>query len=100
MFIFILTFLKPISEVEKYSDAHFEYLDKYYKAGNFLVSGKQNPWIGGAIICFAKDRAEAEKIASNDPFLINDIVKYDITELEATKWAPSFEKFVTNGNTL
>ena len=100
MFIFILTFLKPMSEVDKFAAAHFEYLDKYYASGNFLVSGKQNPWVGGAIICFAKDRVEAEKIAFEDPFHIHEIVKYDIFELEATKWAPAFEHFIKNNSAL
>ena len=100
MIIFIITFTKPMSEIGKYSDAHFEYLDKYYASGNFLVSGKQNPWTGGAIICFASDRQEAERIASEDPFLINNVVSYDIIELEATKWAHKFQSILMENRTL
>lgn len=100
MFLFIITFTKPISEIEKYAEAHFEFLDHYYATGNFLVSGKQNPWTGGAIICMADDRQQAEEIAAKDPFLIHDVVRYDIIELEATKWAEKFAPFVEANSTL
>lgn len=39
MFIFNLTFIKPLSVVERAMDAHNAYLDQHYADGTFLCSG-------------------------------------------------------------
>lgn len=54
MFIAILTYKKPLSEVDKYLDAHRRYLAEHYAAGNFIASGPQTPRVGGVIMIKAK----------------------------------------------
>ena len=49
MFIAILTYKKPLSEVDKYLQAHRDYLAGHYAAGDFIASGPQNPRIGGVM---------------------------------------------------
>lgn len=39
MFIFSITYLKPINEVEKYLPQHIDYLERYYQSGHFIASG-------------------------------------------------------------
>ena len=41
MFIAILTYKKPLSEVDRFLAAHQEYLAKHYAAGDFIASGPQ-----------------------------------------------------------
>lgn len=43
MFITILTYKKPLREVDKYLQTHREYLAKHYAAGDFIASGPQTP---------------------------------------------------------
>lgn len=50
MFIAILTYKKPLSEVDNYLSAHREYLAKHYAIGDFITSGPQIPRIGGVIM--------------------------------------------------
>ncbi len=38
MFIAILTYKKPLSEVDRFLAAHREYLAKHYAAGDFIAS--------------------------------------------------------------
>lgn len=85
MFIFKLTYKKPLAEVEKYLQAHREYLDSFYKSGKFIASGPQEPRVGGVILCNTNDLEEATKIYQTDPFFINDIADYDLTYFHATK---------------
>ena len=54
MFIFSLSYLKPISQVEKYLQAHIDYLERYYQLGHFIASGRKIPRTGGIIICRAE----------------------------------------------
>lgn len=94
MFIFVLTYNKPLSEVEKYLEEHRTYLDVNYEAGHFIASGRQEPRIGGVIICYAKTKEQALEIMISDPFYINEIAKYDVVEFCPTKYADGFEKFI------
>lgn len=91
MFILILTYQKPLDEVEKFLSEHKVYLDKFYQTGNFIASGRQNPRIGGVILCKAKDRSEVQSIIREDPFFINGIAKYEAIEFDATKYSEEFK---------
>ncbi|MBD5234039.1 MAG: GTP cyclohydrolase [Bacteroidales bacterium] len=85
MFIFKLTYKKPLEDVEKYLGAHREYLDKFYQAGNFIASGPREPRVGGVILCNAKSIENAKEIIAQDPFYIYEIADYEITWFHATK---------------
>ena len=84
MFIAILTYKKPLSEVDNYLSAHREYLAKHYAAGNFIASGPQTPRVGGVIMIKADNREAVDAIISEDPFHINDIANYQIVEFTPT----------------
>ncbi len=84
MFIATLTYKKPLSEVDKYLQAHRDYLAKHYAAGDFIASGPQNPRIGGVIMIKATDCEAVNTIISQDPFNINGIADYQIVEFTPT----------------
>ena len=50
MFIAILTYKKPLSEVDRFLAAHRKYLANHYADGDFIASGPQNPRVGGVIM--------------------------------------------------
>lgn len=85
MFIFKLTYKKPLTDVEKYLAAHREYLDNYYNAGYFIASGPREPRIGGIILCNVKTLEEAQSIIFQDPFFKEEIADYEVTQFHATK---------------
>lgn len=84
MFIAILTYKKPLSEVDRFLAAHREYLAKHYAAGNFIASGPQNPRIGGVILMKADNRTTVDAMIADDPFHINGIADYHIVEFTPT----------------
>ncbi|WP_330299550.1 YciI family protein [Streptomyces sp. NBC_00503] len=85
MFVMELTYTAPVEAVEEEMDAHIAWLDGYYAAGIFLASGRKVPRDGGMILAGGVSRAEIEKIASQDPFLLAGVCTYRITEFIATK---------------
>lgn len=87
MFIAILTYKKPLSEVDRFLAAHREYLAKHYAAGDFIASGPQNPRVGGAIMMKAYNREAVNAIIAEDPFHVNDIADYQIVEFVPTMFA-------------
>ena len=87
MFIAILTYKKPLEEVDRYLQAHREYLTAHYAAGDFIASGPQNPRIGGVIMINTQNHDFVETIIAQDPFYINDIADYQIVEFIPTMFA-------------
>lgn len=90
MFIAILTYKKPLSEVDKYLQAHRDYLAEHYAAGAFIASVPQNPRIGGVIMIKATDREVVNAIISQDPFNINGIADYQIAEFTPRMFCDEF----------
>ncbi len=84
MFIAILTYKKPLEEVDRFLQAHRNYLATHYAAGDFIASGPQNPRIGGVIMIKADDSKDVNSIISQDPFYINDIADYQMVEFTPT----------------
>lgn len=84
MFIAILTYKKPLEEVDRFLQAHREYLAEHYAAGHFIASGPQTPRVGGVIMIKADERATVDSIIAQDPFHINGIADYRIVQFTHT----------------
>lgn len=84
MFIAILTYKKPLKEVDRFLQAHREYLAEHYAAGHFIASGPQTPRVGGVIMIKADERATVDSIIAQDPFHINGIADYRIVQFTPT----------------
>lgn len=84
MFIAILTYKKSLNEVDRFLQAHREYLAKHYAAGDFIASGPQTPRVGGVIMIKAENRTTVDAIIAQDPFNINGIADYQIVEFTPT----------------
>lgn len=85
MFIIKLTYKTSISEVDKYTQAHREFLDYYYKQGLLLISGPMKPRTGGIIIAASTDKAHIESIFKQDPFYLAEIADYEFIEFTPVK---------------
>ena len=91
MFIFSLTYVKPLSEVERLLPAHIQFLDEHYKKHLFMCSGRKIPRTGGIILCNCADMAEAKAIMEKDPFYKEGIARYDIIEFVHSKSSEAFQ---------
>lgn len=91
LYIVSLTYKKALSEVEKYLSEHAAFLDRYYKKGVFILSGRKNPRTGGVILASNVSRSELEILLKEDPFHKNEIADYEIIEVVPTNYAKEFE---------
>ncbi|WP_298624906.1 YciI family protein [uncultured Legionella sp.] len=80
MFIVQLTFITPISEVDKYLRVHREFLDYHYKQGLLIASGPMKPRTGGIIIAATNDREHLESVFKEDPYYLAEIAEYQFIE--------------------
>ncbi len=91
MFIILLTYTKPLTEIDKHLVAHRTFLQKYYDSGDLVCSGPQNPRTGGVILARTKNKTHLEQILSGDPFKQNNVADYQIIEFEAVKFSENFK---------
>lgn len=84
MFIAILTYKKPLEEVDRFLQAHRDYLAVHYAAGDFIASGPQTPRVGGVIMIKTDNRLTVDSIIAQDPFNVNGIADYQIVEFTPT----------------
>ena len=84
MFIVILTYKKSLEEVDRYLQAHRDYLSEHYAAGDFIMSGPRTPRVGGVIVMRAENRSVVDTIMAQDPFKENGIADYHIVEFTPT----------------
>lgn len=94
MFIAILSYKKPLEDVDRFLQAHREYLAKHYAAGDFIASGPQTPRIGGVIMIKAENREAVDSIIAQDPFNINGIADYQIVEFTPTMFCDDILKTI------
>lgn len=91
MVILELIYKKSLDEVNKYLDAHREFLSKYYSEGIFIASGPKIPRDGGVILALI-DKDNARKIITEDPFFYHEIAEYKIIEFEPNKYSEPFKR--------
>ncbi|MBU3012691.1 GTP cyclohydrolase [Polaribacter vadi] len=85
MFIINLTYKTELDKVDQHINDHIEFLNEQYELGNFLVSGRKIPRTGGIILSKVKNKLELEKIIDKDPFKINNLADYELTEFIPSK---------------
>lgn len=88
MFIILVSYVKPLDEIDRLLPDHLAFLEEAYQAGYFVLSGPQVPRTGGVILARAANRAVIEQLLQRDPFHIAGAATYNVIEVEPTRLAP------------
>jgi uncharacterized protein YciI len=91
MFVIELRYQVDLEQIDTHMAAHVAYLEKYYAAGNFLVSGRKVPRDGGIILAVGKSREVIEQIVREDPFCALGLADFHIIEFRASQRAPDIQ---------
>lgn len=91
-FIVLLTYVRPLEDVDIYLQGHRDFLQKYYNSGHLIVSGPQIPRTGGLIMMRAQSLAEVESIMAEDPFTKNEVATIQVIQFRAADFAEDFAK--------
>jgi uncharacterized protein YciI len=87
MFVMLLTYVKPLEDVDALMREHMAWLNEHYDAGCFVVSGRQVPRTGGVILARGDDRDEIERIAASDPFVSRGVATCEVIQFRASQTA-------------
>ena len=94
MFVIELVYKADLSVIDAHMAAHVKFLKKYYKSGNFLISGRKIPRDGGIILAVGESRSTIEAIAHEDPFYERGLAEIRIIEFRASQRADDIDKRV------
>ncbi|MCA0399079.1 MAG: YciI family protein [Bacteroidetes bacterium] len=94
MFIITVTYARPLAEIDQHMSGHIAFLDKYYKAGKIIFSGKQQPRTGGVILAHQTTETEINQMLAEDPFQQLSLATYSVMEVVPTKWDKRFDHFI------
>ncbi len=94
MFLITLTYKTRLDTVNDNLAARRAFLERGYEQDYFIVSGPQNPRVGGIILSPLKDREPLMEIMKQDPFYKQGIADYELTEFVPIKYHKQFEYFV------
>lgn len=92
MFVIELTYTSSLDDIDAHMAAHVAFLQKYYAAGNFLVSGRKLPRDGGIIVAVGKSREDIERIVKEDPFHKRGLAEFRVIEFRASQRARDIDK--------
>ncbi|KJK22402.1 hypothetical protein UB46_21760 [Burkholderiaceae bacterium 16] len=83
LYLILLRYRAPLEELDRHLAAHRDFLHRHYAAGHFLLSGRQEPRVGGAILARGTSREEVAGWLAEDPFHREGLADY-----ETIAWAP------------
>ena len=87
MFVIELTYKASLQQIDAHMAAHFAFLKKYYASGNFVVSGRQIPRVGGVIVAVGDSREQIAAIMAEDPFCRVGLADARIDDFRASQRA-------------
>lgn len=94
MFVSTLTYVVELDRVEAALPDHVAWLDRQYAEGVALLSGRQQPRVGGVILWRPMERAELEERIAGDPFVARGLATVAIVEFRPTKAASGLDALI------
>jgi len=94
IFIIELTYLVSLETIERLLTGHRQFLQAGYDSKRLLLSGPQNPRIGGIIVARGESREEISRYFAADPFFAQQAASYRFVEFSPTKFAPCLADWV------
>lgn len=88
MYVVSLTYLASLDAIDDVLEAHRQFLDQHFAAGIFIAAGPKVPRDGGVILAAGIERERLDAILASDPFAVQGLAAYAVTEFKATRIAP------------
>ena len=97
MFVVILSYTKPLEEIDALMGDHVRFLEECYRGGVFVASGRQVPRTGGVILATTPKREDLEMIMEQDPFVREGAAEIEIIEFKTSLHHPALAPFADKG---
>lgn len=93
MFVVLLTYVKPLTEIDRHMRAHMKFLNEQYAARTFIASGRRVPRTGGVILARAASLEALTLLMQQDPFVASGAATFEIVQFRTSQHDPAFAPF-------
>jgi uncharacterized protein YciI len=97
MFVVLLKFSENRGLAGQFMEGHKDWLQRGFEEGVFLLAGKLQPDLGGAILAHHTQLPDLQKRVGEDPFVAEKVVSAEILEMAASRAAEPL-KFLLEGH--
>ena len=91
MFIVLLTYQRPLAEIDRLMRAHVAWLKRHYASGLFIAFGRQVPRTGGVILARSGDEEALRASMAEDPFVVHGAATFELVEFTPSMTARGAE---------
>jgi uncharacterized protein YciI len=91
MFVVLLTYVKPLEEVDRHMKAHMVFLKTCYSAKIFVASGRRIPRTGGVILARSVSKEELNEVMGRDPFVREGVATFELIEFKTSQVGDDFK---------
>ncbi len=93
-FVVEIIYTRPFDEVTAVIDAHRAYLQTGYQKGLLLISGPQEPRVGGILLVKSDSLATVQSFCDDDPYAQHNVAKHRIIEFLPKSHIPALKSWV------
>lgn len=84
IYVVVLTYVRPLEEIDEQIPAHVEWLKRGYADGVFIASGRRIPRTGGVILAKSDNLEQLQARLSQDPFQQYGLASADVIPFDAS----------------
>ena len=81
--LLLLTYVRPLEEVDAQMEAHVAWLEQGFDVGAFLAAGRRDPRTGGVILARGEP-SEVAAAAQTDPFVTSGVATVGVVAFNAS----------------
>ena len=79
----LLTYVKPIEEIDRLRPAHVEWIERAIDEGVMLLAGRRTSATGGVLL-FRGEPDKVEPLAKTDPFVVEGAATLELVSFTAS----------------
>ncbi|UUL81346.1 YciI family protein [Sphingomonas qomolangmaensis] len=83
MCLVLLTYVRPIEEVDAQMAAHVAFLSDAFEQGVLVIAGRRVPRTGGVLL-FRGEPDAVEAVAATDPFVTSGVATFEVVAFTAS----------------
>ncbi len=87
MYVIDFQYIVSNDRIDAVLDRHRAHLQIHFDSGVFIASGPKVPRTGGVILAARVERERLDAILASDPFVVEGLVTYTVTEFKTTRVA-------------
>jgi uncharacterized protein YciI len=95
MYLILLTYVKPLAEVEAVLEAHRAYLRDAPEASDIVLTGRKHSRDGGLVMLRAADRAAVDRFIAADPYALAGVAHFEVLGFDVAQVGPGLESLTS-----